>query len=128
MLMPLATKIHVARNEPKKKRTENNSPPKRTHTARIVCNAVVCETKTPRAHGTTPMITPTMAPVMRNAIIPDLTTTSHCARFTTGDWMSVNGAANAGTPAVKDGRLNGREKFRCSFSGTGIEVEGDDGA
>lgn len=31
------------------------------------------------------------------------TTTSHCTRFTAGDCICVNGAANAGTPAVNDG-------------------------
>lgn len=36
MLTLLATKVHVARNEPKKKRTENNSPPERTHGAHYV--------------------------------------------------------------------------------------------
>lgn len=41
--------------------------------------------------------------------------------------MLVRGAANAGTPAVKDGRLNEKCKFRHSFSGVGIEAEGDVG-
>ncbi|KAI9464317.1 hypothetical protein HD554DRAFT_2040707 [Boletus coccyginus] len=46
---------------------------------------------------------PVRVPAISTATTAALTTTSHCARLTTGDWTCVNGAANAGTPAVNEG-------------------------
>lgn len=46
---------------------------------------------------------PAKTPAITAATNAARMTTSHCARFTTGDCICVNGVANAGTPAVNEG-------------------------
>jgi hypothetical protein len=76
----------------------------------------------PDDQGTTPTTTPVITPAPIAASSPARTTTSHCARLTTGDRTWVNGEAKAGTPEVKDGIRRANEEVGLDRSWDGVGV------
>lgn len=83
---------------------------------------------TGNGQGITITTMPANVPARIAATVPARMTTSHCARFTTGDWTCVNGAANAGTPAVNDGiSMANRFRRRLSVDPTELELVTPDG-